>query len=161
MIATAGRVRRPRPRQWCRPVRQRGKSAEVAGAVPAAIDARLPVMPDATPARQNSGARLVPRPQAARGASIDAEVQLIAEADAQIRAERFEAALHTLASHARRFPNGALREERDALRVLSLCGIGPSERALRERKRFMQTASESVLTARVSAACLETEANPP
>ncbi len=94
-------------------------------------------------------------------AHVDAELRLIAQADAELRAEHFDAALSTLALHARSFPKGALRDERAALRVLSLCGKQPGPQALRERERFLRTAPQSVLTARVNAACADPGAHSP
>jgi hypothetical protein len=85
--------------------------------------------------------------------NLNAEVQLIAAADALVRSERYGAAMRTLALHERRFPRGELRQERSALRVLSMCGRGSSAPALRARDHFLTTAPDSVLTARVRSAC--------
>jgi hypothetical protein len=66
-----------------------------------------------------------------------------------------------LATHARRFPRGALREERIALGLLALCGTGQREQARRAIHRFMRTAPRSVVAQRVRAACdAQPEASP-
>jgi hypothetical protein len=109
-----------------------------------------------------------PRPHALPGArsqlarpDLEAEMQLIAQADAELRQGRYPGALHALTEHARRFPRGVLREERAALRVLTLCGQDPGPRAQRERERFLAGAPASVLAARVQTACTEREVPAP
>jgi TolA-binding protein len=106
----------------------------------------------ATPAAEPQQPRMR-RHRAPARPNLDAEVQLIAAADALVRSERYAAAMQTLAAHERRFPRGELRQERSALRVLSMCGHGPSAPALRAREHFLTTAKDSVLTARVRSAC--------
>jgi hypothetical protein len=88
--------------------------------------------------------------------AIDAEVRLIAAADDLVRAQRFEDALRVLDGHARRFPRGALREERRALGLLALCGATPGPRARQRSAEFLRSAPRSVLASRVRAACTST-----
>jgi hypothetical protein len=85
--------------------------------------------------------------------TLQAEVTLIASANALIRAERFAEAGRVLAAHARRYPRGALREERDALAVLALCNLGSREQARRALQRFLRSAPQSVVAQRVRTAC--------
>ncbi len=85
--------------------------------------------------------------------TIAAEVRLISTANGLILASRYDEALRVLDTHAQRFPRGALREERSALRVLSLCGTAANGQAQRERARFLRRSPQSVLTERVRAAC--------
>jgi hypothetical protein len=94
------------------------------------------------------------RARAADADALQAEVRLIAEANALLNARRFADALGVLEAHARKFPRGALRAERAALRVLSLCGAGASAQALRERERFLHNEPGSLLAARVRDACV-------
>ena len=136
------------------------QAVEVPATAPVRAAAAGPAAParpegDATSAgsRTTEAIRVAAPHRAPAQPNLEAEVRLLADADAEVRARRYEAALHTLAAHARRFPRGALRQEREALRVLSLCGTAASPRALRERDRFLKSAPESVLTARVRAAC--------
>jgi hypothetical protein len=103
-----------------------------------AIDARRP-------SRSHTLAQAAP--------TLEAEVALIASANGLIRAQRFAEAERVLATHARRYPRGALREERAALAVLALCETGPRERALRAMQRFLRTSPQSVLAQRVRTAC--------
>lgn len=146
------------PPQAAQAVVLAGGSARAVQPVEAAAPSALVL---AEPTQLRARARVTPRSASRLDVDIDAELRMIAEADALLRAERFEAALRTLGQHARRFPQGALREERAALRVLSLCGKQPGPEALRERERFLRKAPQSVLTARVSAACAEPGAHSP
>jgi hypothetical protein len=64
------------------------------------------------------------RPVAARE-----ELHLLERARAAVAREDFTAALPPLAEHARRFNNGYLTEEREALRVKALSGLGRAAEA--------------------------------
>jgi hypothetical protein len=92
-------------------------------------------------------------------ADLQAEVALIGAADELIRAQRYDGALRVLASHAQRFPRGALREEREALRLLALCGHGLDARSERAVQRFLRTEPHSVVAQRMREAC-EPSASP-
>jgi hypothetical protein len=93
--------------------------------------------------------------------TIADEVRLISAANSHVLASRYDKALRILDRHARRFPRGALREERTALRVLSLCGSAADARAQRERARFLSNSPQSVLTERVRAACATADEDSP
>lgn len=147
-----------------RPARSAVEAAPALPAGTAAPIARssLPPQPSlaaADPARATAPAAEPPdavvRRRAPARPNLNAEVQLIAAADALVRSARYRAAMQTLALHERRFPRGELRQERSALRVLSMCGQGASAPALRARDHFLTRAPESVLTARVRSACSE------
>ena len=56
--------------------------------------------------------------------SLPEEVRLLSKAEQQLSAGHPAEALTTLGEHERRFPSGALAEERLAARVQSLCGLG-------------------------------------
>ena len=72
----------------------------------------------------------VQRPGAASAAarspsdSLPEEVRLMSKAEQQLSAGHPAEALTTLGEHERRFPGGALAEERLAARVQSLCALG-------------------------------------
>jgi hypothetical protein len=70
-------------------------------------------------------------PSAARSASdsLPEEVRLLSKAEQQISAGHPAEALTTLGEHERRFPGGALAEERLAARVQSLCALGRVDEA--------------------------------
>jgi hypothetical protein len=61
-------------------------------------------------------------------------------------------ALHILNEHARRFPHGALSEERRALRAIGLCKQRAPQ-ARRELEAFLHSDAQSPLAARVREAC--------
>lgn len=109
--------------------------AKGAGAVPASGSAT------------SAGSR--PRPSSALGDEVD----LIRAAQDQLHAGNAGAALETLAEHARRFPSGALREERQASRILALCQLGNVAAARAEADRFVAEAPGSPLVDRVRGAC--------
>jgi hypothetical protein len=56
--------------------------------------------------------------------SLPEEVRLLSKAEQQLSAGHANEALATLGEHERRFPGGALAEERLAARVQSLCALG-------------------------------------
>ncbi|HMI90619.1 MAG TPA: hypothetical protein VK509_04610 [Polyangiales bacterium] len=116
-----------------------------------AIPARLQAEASTRSADARAPARA--RPAAQATPTLQAEVELIASANGLIRARRFAEAEDVLATHARRHPHGALREERAALAVLVLCETGSHERALGAMQRFLRSAPQSVLAQRVRAAC--------
>jgi hypothetical protein len=63
--------------------------------------------------------------------SLQEEVRILSRAEQQLNSGHADEALKTLAEHERRFPDGALAEERMAARVQSLCALGrvPAARA--------------------------------
>jgi len=109
-----------------------------------------PAPPDSRPDELAPAVQRAPR-KTVHDASLATELRWLARVDTRIRNGAFERALQLLdkapAGHAR------LLEERQAMRVLALCGRGVTAQALRERERFLQTSPRSVLAARVRAAC--------
>jgi hypothetical protein len=116
--------------------------------------------PQVARAKGSVGERpLAPESAASAGVSPRAssalgdEVDLIRAAHEQLHQGNAGAALETLAEHARRFPNGALREERQASRILALCQLGNVAAARAEADRFVLEAPGSPLVDRVRGAC--------
>jgi hypothetical protein len=85
--------------------------------------------------------------------ALQRELRLVAAANELIRQGRFADTLKLLDRSEREVPSAALREERAALRILAACGLSPDERSLRARERFLQSAPQAVLAARVREAC--------
>jgi hypothetical protein len=81
------------------------------------------------------------------------ELALLRGARAAIRAHDGGAALALLDQHEARFPNGMLREEREATHVLALCEIGRAADAHEAAQRFFETYPHSPHGARVRASC--------
>ena len=81
-----------------------------------------------------------------------AELRLLREARAAVAREDFAAALPPIAEHARRFKNGRLVEEREALRVKALGGLGRTAEARHAAAAFQARFPHSVLLPAVSQA---------
>lgn len=93
-------------------------------------------------------------PAGASGASeLEAEMRWVRTADAALRGGDASAAQGLLDQHAHEFPNGALSEEREALRVVAACQSSPAAEARRAGARFLERAPHSMLAGRVRAAC--------
>ncbi len=100
---------------------ERAVPAPIAPLTSVGTPASEPLAPDA-----ESAAARPPHP-ARPGAKTDpfsAELDLLQRAHAAYTRHDFSAALTLVAEHARRFPNGHLAEQREALRVRSLAGSG-------------------------------------
>jgi hypothetical protein len=107
-------------------------------------------------------ARAAPAPEPAPSSSpspaapadaLAEETRLLRDADAATRAGDATRALALLAEHARRFPRGALAEERDAETVLALCAAGRTEDARAAARRFLAARPGSALAGRVRSSC--------
>ncbi len=113
----------------------------------------VPVTPEAPPVAPptDDGApvvrpRLLPSPRLPRAEALRAELRLLRPARAAIARENFAAALPAIAEHARRFQDGRLAEEREALRVKALYGLGRSDQARRAAAAFRARFPHSVLS---------------
>jgi hypothetical protein len=81
--------------------------------------------------------------------SYAAELKLLNRAQAAYANRDFRGALTLVAEHARRFPNGRLAEEREALRVRSLAASGHPAEARRATAAFAERFPRSVLLPRL------------
>ena len=81
--------------------------------------------------------------------SYAAELDLLQRAQVAFAGREFSGALVLVAEHARRFPNGRLAEEREALRVRSLAGSGRTDDARRAAAAFANRFPRSVLLPRL------------
>jgi outer membrane protein assembly factor BamD (BamD/ComL family) len=77
------------------------------------------------------------------------------QADADLRQGDPNAALARLAEHASRYPGGALREEREGIRVVALCRAGREAEGKAAAERFLARSPRSALATRIRAACGE------
>ncbi|HVY40706.1 MAG TPA: hypothetical protein VHM31_22360 [Polyangia bacterium] len=73
------------------------------------------------------------------------ELRLLRKARAAVARQDYAAALPLLAEDARRFKDGRFVEEREALRVRALAGLGRTEEARRAAERFQERFPRSVL----------------
>jgi hypothetical protein len=86
------------------------------------------------------------------GDALAAELDLLRRARGAYRARDFSGALLLLAEHDRRFPQGHLAEEREALHVRSLAGAGRADEARQAAAAFAARFPRSVLLSRVTQA---------
>src|SRR5206468_1672542 len=98
---------------------------------------------------------LAPRatPRLHAGTPSDAmrdELHLLRRARAAVARGDFGAALSPIAEHTRRYRNGRLAEEREALRVKTLVGLGRTDEAWRAASSFRARFPHSVLLPAVS-----------
>jgi hypothetical protein len=107
-------------------------------------------------AAETSAAQPVSRPKLQRShrpltpqESYAAELYLLQRAQSDYASHDFPDALVLVAEHARRFPNGRLAEEREALRVRSLAGAGRGDQARRALAAFARRFPRSVLLPRL------------
>ena len=85
--------------------------------------------------------------------SLSAEVALLRRITASLKAKDPRGALKIVGEHARRFPTGALAEEREVERIVALCALGRSDDATRATERFDRVYPSSSHQARILAAC--------
>jgi hypothetical protein len=85
--------------------------------------------------------------------SLPEEVHLLSRAEQQLNSGHAEEALATLGEHERRFPHGALAEERMAARVQSLCALGRVAEARSDLTRFARAYPRSAHLEHARAFC--------
>jgi hypothetical protein len=93
--------------------------------------------------------RLHPRRSPSAQESYAAELELLQRAQSDYARHEFFDALVLVAEHARRFPNGRLAEEAEALRVRSLVRVGRAEEARHALEAFTARFPRSVLLHRL------------
>ncbi|HZU81881.1 MAG TPA: hypothetical protein VE987_03145 [Polyangiaceae bacterium] len=114
----------------------------------------------AEPAR--SSPRSGPRAAARTAAdSLPQEVRLLSRAEQQLGDGLAAEALRTLAEHERRFPTGALAEERMAARVQALCALGRTAEARSDLARLTRAHPQSPHVERARKVCgIEVDSSP-
>jgi len=84
-------------------------------------------------------------PHLSRADAARAELRLLKQARAAVARENYAAAMPPIAEHVRRFKDGRLAEEREALRVKALAGLGRTDEAQRAAAAFRARFPRSVL----------------
>jgi hypothetical protein len=84
---------------------------------------------------------------------LSEEVALLSRAETELHAGRAAKALVALAEHQRRFPRGALAEERTAARIQALCALGRNEEANAQLRQLLHISPNSALEERSRQAC--------
>lgn len=115
--------------------------------------AEPPPKPDARRVRRPAGPKPPAAPTPNDGAHVIEETRLLTRAWAAIRAGEYDRALSLTDEHLRRFPKGALVEEREASRTVALCQLGRRRGVHPALRRFVRSYPGSVHEARVRAAC--------
>jgi ferric-dicitrate binding protein FerR (iron transport regulator) len=106
----------------------------------------------ALPFEGNEGRATVPSGEAANGARKRShELGLLSRARQAVASGDHETALHWVKTHARRYPEGQLVEEREALRVEALRGLGNTEAARRAAGEFRERFPKSILSPQMPA----------
>jgi hypothetical protein len=137
VVATpAPPVSPPKPRQPVVPS---------APAAPAEIAAE-PAEPEEPEERQIRKTKTAVSGQSATAARDALELAVLERARAAVAKGDHTAALRAIALHQRRFPDGVLREEREALRVRALAGLGKTGEAERAAAQFRERFPRSVLS---------------
>lgn len=77
------------------------------------------------------------------------------EARQALRDGRPAGALEVLDAHARAFPRGQMREDREVLRIEALCAAGKAPQARAEVQLFLRAFPGSARAQRVRATCAE------
>ena len=103
-----------------------------------------PVVPLVEPAARTEPAP-APRPSAARADESADELRLLRRARALVARQDYAGALASVEEHASRFKHGRLSEEREALRVKALAGLGRKDEARSAANRFEERFPRSVL----------------
>jgi hypothetical protein len=81
------------------------------------------------------------------------EVAILSQASVALHARRPAAALKALDEHRRKFPRGALGQERTSARIQALCALGRTNEARAELARLERTSPHSPHVARARKAC--------
>lgn len=99
-------------------------------------------------------ALVVPEPApVASPSTLAEEMRILRSAQSALSAGDPDSALARLAEHARRFPTGAMVEEREAARIVALCRAGRREEARTAAATFLRERPTSPLAARVRTSC--------
>jgi TolA-binding protein len=93
--------------------------------------------------------RAVARKSAADGKADAMELQVLRPAQQAVSRGDFPSALAAIAEHQHRFPSGQLAEEREALRVKALLGLGRMSEAQSAGATFHERFSSSALRERI------------
>jgi len=101
------------------------------------------------PARSGSGASSPP----GKSSDLEAELQLLGEAQRALKDGNSAQALTVLEQHAVEHPNGALSKERAAVRAVALCTSGRMAEGARDARRFLAENPKSPMAIRVRGAC--------
>jgi hypothetical protein len=87
--------------------------------------------------------------------SLREEVKLLQEAQAALAGGQPNQALSKTSEHARRFPQGALTEEREGTRAIALCNLGRRTEGRAVAEHLLLASPTSAMASRVQRACAD------
>jgi hypothetical protein len=134
--------------------------ASVPAVTPSVIVVSVPAPPSASspstdperPLAEPSPAKATAaRPVRSAVEAYAAELRVLQPAQQAVARHDFASALAAIAEHQRRFPSGRLAEEREALRVKALLGLGRTAEADRAGAAFGEHFPKSALRGRIDA----------
>jgi hypothetical protein len=137
-------------KQMTRPVAVAAAPAVASAPAVAAMAPAPPAAEVAVPDLRPTPAITAAAPSLPPADAARAELRLLRQARAAVARGDFAAALPPIAEHTRRFKNGRLVEEREALRVKALVGLGRAEEARHAAADFRTRFPRSVLLPAVS-----------
>jgi type IV secretory pathway VirB10-like protein len=113
---------------------------------------------EATPTPIRVGSAAAPKASnRATTDSLDAELELVSQAQRALKAGRAQDALRALEEHQRRFPAGSLSFERAGLRPIALCQAGKLDEGRAAARNYLRRLPNSVLSKRIRVACQMTD----
>jgi hypothetical protein len=129
-------------------------SPELAPQLAPEVVAEVPPSPSA-PVVGSGASRAVDsqKPPARPRDGLAEEVALLSRAETELHAGRPAKALLALAEHQRKFPRGALAEERTAARIQALCALGRNDEANAQLKQLLHISPNSAQEERARQAC--------
>lgn len=95
------------------------------------------------------GPRIAPTRPRTDSEALAAELRVLQAARQSVARRDFSSALANLAEHQRSYPSGALSEEREALRIKALVGLGRRAEAARAGAAFRKHFPRSALNGRI------------
>jgi hypothetical protein len=125
--------------------------------VPEAAPSPSAVVPGASTSRAAETKKTVSRTRD----GLAEEVALLSRAETELRAGRPAKALLALAEHQRKFPRGALAEERTAARIQALCALGLRDEANAQLAQLLHISPSSAHEGRARQACRDLRPAPP
>jgi hypothetical protein len=133
-------------------------SSAATAPVPSAAQPKAPIEkgPENAPAalpQAEAPEKRAPAASSRPADSLAEEVAILSQASAELHAGRPAAALKKLEEHRRKFPRGALGQERTSARIQALCALGRTKEAQSELLRLARTSPNSPHVARARKAC--------
>jgi hypothetical protein len=123
----------------------------------AAAEPKLDAPAESAPASVRAGSAAPKSSARAATASLEAELELIGQAQRALKAGRAQDALRALDEHQRRFPAGSLSFERAGVRPIALCQAGNVEEGRAAARNYLRRLPNSVLSKRIRVACHMTD----